>query len=195
MRYVVLRDKRVSGGVPSRPHLRIVNFDKDTSVTRAFHEIRACAAAERVHTVFIICHGLAGGDFVDEVCVDGAGGLGLQLGRERILHENVAMWTAIRGLVKNIVVYSCMAAQARPGSEGTRSDGRYLMRALALHTQATVYASDTAQDAHYWTKHGALQMGGWEGKLFRFAPDGWSCAVAHKAPVEFNEMLGGRLVS
>jgi hypothetical protein len=41
-----------------------------------------------------------------------AGGMGLQLGREDVLHGNVAMWRAIAGRVSNIVVYACAAANA-----------------------------------------------------------------------------------
>lgn len=106
---------------------------------------------------------------------------------------NVANWRAIHGKVKNIVVYSCMAAQSKPGTDGTRSDGRYLMRALALHTGATIFASDANQYAAY-NQFGGFDFGRWEGKLWRFPPDGFSCQAVHRAPIEYNDVLAGQSV-
>jgi hypothetical protein len=137
---------------------------------------------------------MSGGDFAGQVCITGeVGGLGLLLGSDKVTHMNVASWTAIRGKVKNIVIYACMAAQSRPGTEGTRSDGQYLMRALALHTRATVFASDTSQYADY-NNDGGFDFGAWEGNLWRFPPDGFSCQAVQRAPVEYNELLAGRYV-
>jgi len=62
---IALRDKRAEGGVPSRPHLTIVNLDENTSLSRAFLAIRACAARGPIHTALILCHGFEGMNFVD----------------------------------------------------------------------------------------------------------------------------------
>lgn len=53
--------------------------------------------------------------------------------------------TAIRNKVQNIVVYACAAANTERNNEGTTSDGRYLMGALAIHTNASVFAADRIQ--------------------------------------------------
>lgn len=73
------------------------------------------------------------------------------------------------------------------------TDGKYLMGALALHTQATVYAGDAAQHAEleYKGARGALDFGAWEGQLWRFPPDGSACVPVARAPIEYNEMLAG----
>jgi hypothetical protein len=62
--------------------------------------------------------------------------------------DNVAMWTAIHRKVEHIIVYSCGAANTERRNQGTRADGRYLMGALAIHTNANVYAADRIQWYH-----------------------------------------------
>jgi hypothetical protein len=48
-----------------------------------------------------------------------AGGIGLQIGKEGVMHANVSMWRAIRDKVQMIVVYSCAAADTQSGNAGT----------------------------------------------------------------------------
>lgn len=67
-----------------------------------------------------------------------------------------------------------------------------IVNRLALHTQATVYAADANQHHEYAGPHGAMQLGGWEGQLWCFPPDGYSSRMVRKAPIEFNEVLAGR---
>jgi hypothetical protein len=108
-----------------------------------------------------------------------AGGMGLQLGREDLTHSNVSAWRAIKDTTSNIVVFSCAAANTEKGNEGTRADGRYLMGALAVHTNATVYAADRIQWYH---KRHVIDFGGWEGTLLRFKPDGTCVTSPEPAP-------------
>ena len=91
----------------------------------------------KISGIFVLCHGYAGEIPRQQVCAD-AGGMGLQLGRDDVVHANVALWTAIQGCAENIVVYACAAGDTEPGSQGTTADGAYLMGALAIHTGATV---------------------------------------------------------
>jgi len=189
--YVVLRDRRAPGGVPSRPHLRIINTDKYTPLNHAFSAIRACRTHGPIHSLFLICHGVTGRDQVELVSREGIGGEGLALGLGGVQHSNVSAWIAIRDMVKNIVVYACNAAETQDGYLGTANDGKYLMGALALHTRATVYAGDVAQYADKMGKKRAMEFGKWEGQLWRFRPDGCAGAPVSKAPVEYNEMLRG----
>jgi hypothetical protein len=115
------------------------------------------------------------------------------LGKGGVRHSNVAAWIAIRNVVQNIVVYACSAAETQAGYGGTANDGKYLMGALALHTQATVYAGDVDQYARSSRvgEKGPLEFGKWEGQLWRFRPDGCAGVPVSKAPVEYNEMLRG----
>lgn len=193
-RFIALRDRRVTtGGVPSRPHLGIINVDENTPLGPALHQICAYAGRGTIHTMFILCHGYQGLDFAQQQSIAGVGGMGLMLGNEGVKHKNVARWIAIRGKVENIVVYACRAAQALPGSEGVQNDGKYLMGALAIHTQAKVYAGDENQrySTYRKLKHGAFHVGGWEGQLWCFPPTGEGAIPVHKPPVDFDDVLGG----
>ncbi len=191
--YIALRDRRLSGGVPARPRLSIINSDALIPLQTLFKQINAVARATRtVHSMFILCHGYAGSDRRAQVSVD-AGGMGLQLGRENLMHSNVALWTAIRNKVQNIVVYSCAASDTQPGNEGTTADGRYLMGALAIHTNAHVYAADRIQ---WYFKlnglaNGRYDFGAWEGQLWRFPPGGSPPTRVAAPPVEFADVMGG----
>jgi hypothetical protein len=119
--------------------------------------------------------------------------MGLQLGTEGLLHSNVGLWGQIKNKVSNIVIYACAAADTEPGNENTTADGKYLMGALALTTNADVYASDRIQ--WYLTykglHNGAHNFGTWEGTLYKFpAQTGMGTAVA-SVPVELTAVLNG----
>jgi len=137
----------------------------------------------KMHSMFILCHGYAGsssnlmmsGDF---------GGQGLQLGTENILHNNVSAWEEIEDTVSNIVVYACAAANTEAGNEFTTEDGEYLMGALAIHTNAVVYAADRIQ----WYTPGDFDFGQWEGRLLKFKPSGAPPTEVSGVPVGFNEL-------
>jgi hypothetical protein len=189
--YVVLRDRRAPGGVPSRPHMLIINTNKESPLNHAFSAIRACRTHGPIHSLFLICHGVTGRDQKELVSREGIGGEGLALGLGGVQHSNVAQWISIRDMVQNIVVYACNAAETQAGYVGTANDGKYLMGALALHTRATVYAGDVAQVAMQSGAKSALEFGKWEGQLWRFRPDGCAGVPVAKAPVEYNEMLRG----
>lgn len=126
--------------------------------------------------MFIMCHGYAGQNERAQMSMD-AGGMGLQLGRENVLHENVSLWSAIKNRVENIVVYSCAASNTESGNEGTAADGRYLMGALAIVTNASVFAADRIQwyNTYKGLANGRFEWGAWEGRLLAF-PANWRAA-------------------
>lgn len=191
-RYIALRDRRLNGGVPARPSLTIINTDGHTRLSNAFGAISQAGRSAAAHSMFIMCHGYAGTNRSAGTCMD-AGGMGLQLGFENVLHGNVGLWSAIAGKVGNIVVYSCAAANTESGNEGTTSDGRYLMGALAIHTGATVYAADRIQWYRRYNNlpNGRFEFGAWEGRLLRFPPDGTPPTEVARAPVEFSDVMAG----
>lgn len=192
MPYIALRDRRLGGGVPARAGLHIINTNGSTPLTNAFASINSAARGSRVPAMFVLCHGYAGSNHREGVCAD-AGGMGLQLGRENVLHSNVAMWTAIQGKVEHIIVYACAAANTEPGNEGSTADGRYLMGALAIHTNAHVYAADRIQwyHRHGGVPNGRFEFGEWEGELLHFPPDGSPPSVISAPPVEFSDIMAG----
>ncbi len=171
--YFVMRDRRLSGGVPARPSLSIANLDARTPLSSAFGNVAAVARAKgTIDSMFIMCHGYAGVNNNAAICAD-AGGMGLQLGRENVLHTNVGIWKTISGKVRHIVVYSCAAANTESGNQGTEADGKYLMGALAIHTGASVYAADRIQwySKHQGLSNGRYNFGAWEGQLWEFPPE------------------------
>ncbi|MEZ5308274.1 MAG: hypothetical protein R2684_14105 [Pyrinomonadaceae bacterium] len=194
MAYLALRDKRLEGGVPARLGLHIVNTDGSHSLSSAFRSIRAASSASRgINTMFILCHGYAGSSAVRQQSGD-FGGMGLELGREGVFHRNVSMWEDIKGSVSNIVVYSCGAADTQDGAQGTTADGQYLMGALAIHTNATVYAADRIQwySTYNNLKNGRYDFGAWEGTLYCFLPDGTPALPISRPPVELSDVFFGR---
>ncbi len=193
-RYFALRDRRLEGGVPARARLSIYNTNATTPLAGAFASINGVARASggKIHSLFVLCHGYAGENTRGMMSMD-AGGMGLELGREGVSHSNVALWAAIGNTVDNIVVYSCAAGDTQPGNEGTDADGRYLMGALAIHTNATVYAADKIQwySTHNNLANGRYDFGAWEGILLRFPPNGNPPTIVPRPPVEFSDVMNG----
>lgn len=189
--YIALRDKRLEGGVPARSGLYIINTNGSTPLGNAFAAINAAARnSGKIRAMFILCHGYAGSNNRARVSMD-AGGMGLELGREGVFHANVSMWTAIQNKVENIIVYSCAAANTERGNEGTTADGRYLMGALAIHTNAHVYAADRIQwyGTYNNLSNGRFEFGQWEGQLLHFPPSGAPPTVVAAPPVEFSDVM------
>lgn len=191
-KYVALRDRRLMGGVPARPRLSIINTDGSTALSQAFNSVRAVAHTGRVDSLFILCHGYAGENTRGQVSAD-AGGMGLQLGREGVMHKNVTMWSALKNRVTNIVVYACAAADTQPGNEGSTADGRYLMGALAIQTGAHVFAADRIQwySTYNGANNGRYDFGAWEGQLLYFPPTGAQAIPVAGAPVELADVMSG----
>jgi hypothetical protein len=202
--YVMVRDLRVHAGIPNRPNLGIINTDAHTSLGLVFHRINALARWGKIKALYILAHGKAGFDAkprTDDVhsysapgavCMD-AGGMGISLGAEGIRHANVNAWRAIRGKIDNIVVYSCGAADTQPGNEFSPADGRYLMGALAINTDAMVFAGTGIQHMARFGNlpHGRFILMGWRGALLRFSP-GTGAAVhvpEHRLNFDFNEIM------
>jgi uncharacterized protein YycO len=189
---MAVRDKRLPGGVPSRANLAIHNTDASTPLRGLFNHVRLYAGAGKINSAFVLCHGYAGANKALNLSMD-AGGMGLQLGQEGLRHSNVAEWTQIKNKVTNIIVYACAAADTQPGNENTKADGKYLMGALALHTNANVYAADKIQ--WYFTYRGmptgAFNFGAWDGQLFMFSGSTGRGVPVPSVPVEFTDVLNG----
>jgi hypothetical protein len=184
------------GGVPARPNLSIHNLDESIPLRGALNHIVAEAGHAPTHKIdalFILCHGYAGENTRMGVCAD-AGGMGLQLGRDGVTQSNVGQWVRIRSKVDNIIVYACAAADRQPGNEYTRADGRYLMGALAVSTNADVYAADKIQ--WYWTfkglRNGAFDFGAWDGQLYKFDRTLGQASAVASAPFDLAKVLAGK---
>jgi hypothetical protein len=180
------------GGVPAHAHLAIYNTDATTPIRNVLNSIKSYAGGGKLHTLFILCHGYAGENSRLRVSMD-AGGMGLELGKEGLLHSNVDQWRAVRDKVTNIVVYACAAANTEPGNEFTTADGSYLMGSLALNTNADVYASDKIQwyGTYKGLRNGAFNFAGWEGRLLKFSAGTPLPVTVPKAPAELTEVLNG----
>jgi hypothetical protein len=163
----------------------VVNAGPATTLSAIFNSIKtARGGSGRIDTLFILCPGYAGTNDRARVCMD-AGGMGLQLGAETVLHTNVSRWEAIAGICRKIVAYACAAANTEAGNEGSSADGKYLMLALAIHIGATVYAVDRIQ----WYDPAKMDFGDWEGNLWAFTASGAPATVARSAPIEISALL------
>ena len=191
-KYMAIRDRRLRGGVPARPHLAIYNTDASIPLRSVFNHINHYAGSGKIHSLFILCHGFAGANKRLNMSLD-AGGMGLQLGREGVRQSNVTQWAQIKNKVSNIVVYACAAADTQPGNEGTDADGKYLMGALALYTNADVYAADKIQwyYTHSDMPNGAFDFRDWDGNLLKFSATSGLSVTTNKAPVEFAQVVKG----
>jgi hypothetical protein len=184
-RSLALHDRRLAGDISGFSGA-VIDLNAATSLPVTFGAVRAYAGRRRLESIFIACHGFAGANIRDMVSAD-AGGMGLQLGKEGVKHDNVAMWAALKNVTRNVVVYACAAANTEPGNEFTTADGRYLMGALAIYLNCYVFAADRIQ--FYNRYEGVIDFGLWEGRLFRFGPDGRSTVV--KAPrIEMADLMG-----
>lgn len=192
-RYIILRDRRLQGGVPFHRDLGIINTDGSTPLGQAFHQINAQARARKIDTLFILCHGYAGENPRLGISIDG-GGMGLELGRDDVTVKNVGQWIRIRDQVSNIVIYACAAADTQPGNRGTDADGQYLMGALALATRADVYAATAIQ--WYWTyrglRNGVFDFDAWKGELFRFPGVSGRPELVSSVPTDLRQVIHAR---
>lgn len=186
--YVVVRDSRLEGQMPNVftawwNDLNIISTSATTPLQSVFDQVNALKEEHgKMHTMFILCHGYAGGN--RNLAMSGDfGGRGLQLGAEDVLHSNVSAWEEIKDTVSNVVIYACAAANTESGSEFTTEDGEYLMGALAIHTNAVVYAADRIQ----WYQPDDFDFGKWEGQLLAFEPSGVAPVNVSEVPVGFNE--------
>jgi hypothetical protein len=109
--------------------------------------------------------------------------MGLQLGKENVLHTNVSSWVAIKDCVKKIVIYACASADTEPGNRGTTADGQYLLGALAIHANADVYGADRIQ-WYSGATSGDVHFGKWEGQLWHFPASGAPANRVTAPPVD-----------
>jgi hypothetical protein len=181
--FLVLRDKRLKGTLAAACDVWTVN--ESTPLSSVLSSIKGAADANgRLDTLFLLCHGYAGINARKRVCMD-AGGMGLQLGAEGLMHSNVVRWKAIAGKCTNIVAYACAAANTESGNEGSTADGKYLMGALAIHSAATVYAADRIQ----WYDSRNMDFGDWEGNVWQFQPTGLPPTIVSGPPTELTALL------
>ncbi|MEE4295947.1 MAG: hypothetical protein V2J20_04940 [Wenzhouxiangella sp.] len=188
--YAVLRDDRLAGSLPGSftrwwHDLNVIGMDSTTRLRTAFRRLNALRREHgKLHTIFVLCHGFAGASENLQMSGD-FGGQGLQLGFETVLHSNVSMWSEVRDVASNMVIYACAASNTEAGNGFTKEDGRYLMGALAIHTNSFVYAGDRIQ----WYNPANFDFGTWEGQLFKFPPSGQEPTPVTRPPVEFRQLI------
>jgi hypothetical protein len=181
--FLILRDERLGGKLAAG--CDVWTISKSTTLSSILSSIKGAAGTNgHFESLFILCHGFAGINARRGVCMD-AGGMGLQLGSEGVLHSNITRWKAIAGKSTNIVVYACAAANTEPGNEGSTADGKWLMGALAKHTGATVYAADRIQ----WYDPSSMDFGDWEGNVWQFPSTGLPPTIVSGAPTELTTLL------
>lgn len=177
---MLLHDRRLEGRTPRGYDFSSI-VDQHTPLVKAISRVQACGLRRRIDSLHTFCHGLEGHyDLgLGISTLRSHGGFGLRLCREDLMLMNVGRTHVWRGLVRQIVLFACVAAETSGHNAGTRADGRRFCGELALWTGAEVIASSVRQQYTYikenwWTRlFGAdpLDFGEWEGPVFRFTPD------------------------
>lgn len=192
--YLALWDTRLAGNVTRASNMTLFSVDQTTSLSLAFNVIKSAARQKgrkgKIHTLFLLCHGFAGSNASAQQSGD-FGGSGLQIGRENLIHSNVSLWSAIKSKCSNIVVYACAAGDTEPGNEGTNSDGKYLMGALAVHSQSFVFASNRIQYYNGGSNSAPIAFGAWEGEVSVFDPAGSGSRQVSAPDVEISDVYAG----
>jgi hypothetical protein len=181
---MLIHDTRVEGTAPGGvPNVFKVNrsVPLDGALGWVAQYARENGGLDRL---LILCHGFRGlvnDPFVGMSTTDL--GFGLALCREGLTFKTVARTARLKGLIRHILIYACGAARTRPGFENTRADGFRLCRELAGFTDASVTAAVETQYYHMGPvgffhrvlgvgPQDVIDLGPWEGRLFRFNPDG-----------------------
>jgi hypothetical protein len=184
----MLRDNRVPWNAPVTDFNLVVGSTDPLQGT--FERIRQFALNQTGPIdLEIICHGFeTHRDTVGQQSVtDAIGGSGLQLCAENLTPATVGAIAALKDAVSVIKVHACSAAETRAGYEGSRRDGQALFKRMSALSGAIIYASDTTQSADVIntstsnSSSAELDVGAWEGNVFRFSPDG-SVVVVESNP-------------
>jgi hypothetical protein len=182
---MLVHDLRVEGTPP--PHLapNLYTVDDSVPLVHALGRIARCAAMHGGLTeLMILCHGLE--SLVEDEAQQVSAvelGFGLRFCKEDLNILNVSRTRALRGLVRTIKLYACGPARTRPGSENTISDGHRFCSELAAWTGAEVIAStdkqsytmgapDITSSSFWFGPHNVIDLGPWEGNVYRFLPNG-----------------------
>ena len=171
MATVILHDQRLDGEV--EPGLgTVVTVNGRTPLTQAFADVKAATVSSPTELV-IACHGFMTHSYDNATNIDLRGGQGLQLCRETLQVSNVHLVSALKDIFSRVWLMAC-------GPAGTLvHSSRPFCREFALHVNAPVIASDTAQIYHPGEHDNAnqvsrrvLRFGAWEGNVFTFLPTG-----------------------
>jgi hypothetical protein len=170
-----VHDAAVDGGIHAAPGRRVIRVDRTWPALRIATEAKAAAvSAGGATTLWILAHGSITGMSLAEA--EGGwedslfGGL-TELGEDGVTSRNVAAFgTVLRGVfADSIRILICGGA--------ARWNGFEICRRLAYQAQTLVIASQDAQE--YTVDHargGLLNIGPWEGRVFRFLPSGEAAA-------------------
>jgi hypothetical protein len=100
------------------------------------------------------------------------GGYGIQLGSDGLTLSTVNLFSALRGLVTSIILYSCAVADTAPGTRMRAGDGNLLISRLAARSRAYVVASNATQYYSIGNQTQPLDFGSWEGDVYLYGPNG-----------------------
>jgi hypothetical protein len=172
---VWVHDTRVEGVVLDAPGRRVLRVDRSTPVMSIATSVQAVVQrAGGATALWLVFHApytgqsrsQAEGGWEDALF----GGMS-ELGKDGVTSRNVAEFGAsLRGLFSDSIrVLACGGA--------ARWNGMEICRRLAFHSQTLVIASQDAQE--YSVNHlagGAIDVGPWEGRVFKFLPSGEAAA-------------------
>jgi hypothetical protein len=163
--HMLIKDKRLKGDAPKIADNQWDSVDATTPIDHIIGWTGEVAKKNGgIRKLTIMAHGYESG---------GSGGFGIQLGKEGVTLGTVDKFSALKGQVKYIVLFSCAVAATAPGKRMTNGDGGLLISRLAVRTAAYVLASSAFQ---IYTAGGVppqpINFGAWEGDVFLFGPNG-----------------------
>jgi hypothetical protein len=133
----------------------------------------------KLGSLVINCHGYYGkyACSVDGKKCETGGGFGLGLGTG-IRRSDTPLFSGLKGLLTEIHIIACGAAQISiPGTSGD-GDGNLFCCEIAKNAGAYVYASTSKQNTGLWPSIPYGKIDGYEGKVYRWDPDG-SCRLTN----------------
>jgi hypothetical protein len=168
---IIVHDKRLKGVSPKSNGSRaVIQVDENTSLDGVINLLSFFSKYNSYEKIMIMAHGF-------EDAKNHRGGLGMQLGKENLGVHNVQKWNALKGKIKQIILYSCSVADVQVGKHNQTEDGNgiYFCTQLAFYSGATVTAA--MQPQYYDTGEGIIwdseiDFGEWEGIVLKFSPDG-----------------------
>jgi hypothetical protein len=171
---IILRDERLEGGATpvslAGDFCLNLGVGKYSPLVNTFIRARGFASAfSDMNNLYIMAH-----SYCRDIKRAPRWGGGVELGLETLNRQNVSVMGLLQGVFKSIVIFSCCTGYTFPGEEQSPYDGVQFCRDIAIVTGTPVIA---ATDLQEYNSELFLHWGNWEGKIYKFYPDGRVKAV------------------
>ena len=169
-----VHDTRVSGVILDAPGRQVLRINQRTPTMSIAASLRSLilqsGGASVLWLVFHAAHIGQSRSEPEGGWEDGLFGGLSELGQDGVTSRNVAEFGAsLKGLFSDSIrILACGAA--------ARWNGMEICKRLAFHSQTEVIASQDTQEYSIDSRRGSIDVGPWEGRVFRFLPTGQEVA-------------------